>query len=112
MRQRVGVQFFGELFLTRYGTLFCRLNDFPFAEQHLAQRYLAWPRIVPDIVTPLSEFLQFGNGKALTTRAAQCLPYLAFQHDRVAVEQMFLCPLHRFTNIDSVVRHRVMLRLF
>ena len=92
--------------------LFRGLNDFPFAQQNFTQSHFAWPRFVPDIATPLGEFLEFGNRKTFTTRPAQCLlPQLTFQHDRVPVEQMFLRPLNRLTNTDALFLFRVMLRL-
>jgi hypothetical protein len=93
--------------------LFRSLNDFPFAQQNFTQGHFAWPSFVPDIAPPLGEFLEFGNGKTLAPRPAQCLlPQLTFQHDRVSVEQMFLRPLNRFTNTDAPFFFRVMLRLF
>ena len=67
--------------------LFRGLDDFPFAEENFPQGHFTWTRFVPDIATPLGEFLEIGNGKTLTTRPAQCLlPQLTFQHNRVAVE--------------------------
>jgi superfamily II DNA or RNA helicase len=64
------------------------------------------------IATPLTEILEFGNRKTLAARPAQCLlPQLTFQHDRVSVEQMLLCPLNRFTNTDTLFLFCVMLRL-
>ena len=73
------------------------LNDFPFAQQHVAHGHFTGTLRIADVATLLGELLEFGNGKLLATRPAQrLLPHLAFQHDRVAVEQMFLRPLNRF----------------
>ena len=54
-------------------------------------------RFVPDVAALTGEFRQFRYEEILASRPAQrLLPQLAFQHDGVAVEQMFLRPLHCF----------------
>jgi hypothetical protein len=83
------------------------LNDFPFAQQNFPQSHFAWPRFVPDVATPLGEFLEVGNGKILATRPAQCLlPQLTFQHDRVPVEQVFFRPLHGLIHGRAIFTRR------
>ncbi len=85
-----------------------RFERFPIRAAKLPAKSLHWTRFVPDVATLPGEFLEFGNGEILTPRPAQCLlPQLAFQHDRVAVEQMFLRPLHRFSHADAFfILHR------
>jgi hypothetical protein len=39
------------------------------------------------------------------------LPQLAFEHDRISVEQMFLRPLNGFADTDAVSFFRIILRL-
>src|SRR5271154_4287696 len=98
--------------MTVSNALFHGLNDFPFAQQNFTQGHFTWSRLVPDISASLGEILEFGNRETLAARPAQCLlPQLTFQHDRVSVEQMFLCPLNCFTDIGALFLFCVMLRL-
>src|SRR4030095_9967380 len=57
--------------------------------------HFAGTLLVSDIATQPTEISEFRQREAFATRAPQrLLPHLAFQNHRVAVEQMFLCPLH------------------
>src|SRR5579872_1899581 len=98
--------------MTFGNALFCCLNDLPFAQQNFTQGHFAWSRLVPDIGTPLGECLEIVNRETFTSCPAQrLLPQLTVQHDRVSVEQMFLCPPNRFTDVHALFLLRVMLRL-
>jgi hypothetical protein len=64
-------------------------------QQNLTQRHFARTCLVPDVAALPREVFEFGDGEALAACPTQrLLPQLTFQHDRVAVEQMFLGPLH------------------
>ena len=48
--------------------------------------------LIADIISLARERFEFSEGEILTARPFQCLlPYLAFQHDGLAQEQVF-CP--------------------
>ena len=63
---------------------------------------------VPDVASLPGEIHQFGHREISTTRPAQCfLPQLAFKDDRIAIKQMLLGPLHRFSHPNVLfILHR------
>src|SRR6266404_4087135 len=86
-------------------TLLHDLDDFPLAQQHVAQRYFARTVCIPDVATSLREVFEVRARKALAARPAQrLLPNLTFEHDGVTVEQVFLCPLNRFADGNALFR--------
>ncbi len=51
-------------------TLLHCLDDFPLAQQHVAQRHFARTVCVPDVTASLGKVLEFRNRKALAPRSA------------------------------------------
>src|SRR3989454_7137845 len=54
-------------------TLLHDLDDFPLAQQHVAQRHFARTVCIPDVATPLREVFEVRARKALAARPAQRL---------------------------------------
>ena len=89
--------------MTGGNAFLCGLNNLRFAEQHIAQGYFSRPVVVANVRALARQFLEFGNRKTFAARVLQSmLPDLAFQYDRVAVEQMLLRPLHGFTHANAL----------
>ena len=62
--------------------------------------------LVTDVVALPCKILEFRNGKTFAARTTQrFLPHLTLQHDRVAVEQVFLRPLNGIADRDAILRH-------
>src|SRR5438876_1037654 len=85
-------------------TLLHGLDDFPLAQQHVAQRHFARAVCVPDITASLGKILEFRNGKTFASRPAQrLLPDLTLQHNGIPVKQVLFRPLHCLGNVDAPI---------